>query len=50
MAEALRRLQRRGMERAIVSTTAKNTAGIKLYEAVGFRIVQRLGTYEKKLT
>jgi len=50
MSEALRRLQARGMERAIVSTTAKNTAGIKLYEAVGFRIIQRLGTYEKKLT
>jgi mycothiol synthase len=50
MSEALRRLQRRGMERAIVSTTAKNIAGIRLYEAVGFRIIQRLGTYEKKLT
>lgn len=49
MLEALRRLQARGMERAIVSTTAKNMPGIKLYEAVGFRIVQRLGTYEQKL-
>jgi len=49
MTEALRRLQACGMERAIVSTTAENTAGIKLYEAVGFGISQRLGTYEKKL-
>ncbi len=49
MSEALRRLQARGMEHAIVSTIAKNTSGIKLYESVGFRIIQRLGTYEKKL-
>lgn len=50
MIEALHRLQARGMERAIVSTTAENTAGIKLYESAGFRIIQRLGTYEKKLS
>ena len=49
MTEALYRLQARGMQRAIVSTKADNIAGIKLYEAVGFRIANRLGTYEKKL-
>jgi mycothiol synthase len=49
MSEALRRLKERGMERAIVSTHADNTPGIKLYEAVGFHITCRLGTYEKKL-
>ena len=49
MTEALRRLKDRGMERAIVCTTAENTPGIKLYEAVGFRIINRLGLFEKKL-
>jgi len=49
MSEALRRLKERGMERAIVSTNADNTPGIKLYEAAGFHITNRLGTYEKKL-
>jgi len=49
MTEALRRLKERGMERAIVCTTAQNTAGIRLYDAVGFRITNRFGLYEKKL-
>jgi mycothiol synthase len=49
MSEALRRLKERGMKRAIVSTWDGNTPGIKLYEAVGFHITNRLGTYEKKV-
>ena len=49
MAAALRRLKDRGMERAIVCTTAKNTPGIRLYEAIGFQIINRFGLYEKKL-
>jgi mycothiol synthase len=49
MSDSLRRLKDRGMERAIVCTTAENTPGIRLYEAVGFRIINRFGLYEKKL-
>jgi GNAT superfamily N-acetyltransferase len=49
MAEALRRLKDRGMERASVCTTVANTPGIRLYEAVGFQVSNRFGLYEKKL-
>jgi ribosomal protein S18 acetylase RimI-like enzyme len=49
MIEALHRLKDRGMNRAIVCTLANNTPGIKLYEAAGFCIIDRMGTYEKKL-
>lgn len=45
--EGLRRLQDRGMKSAIVSTIEDNLAAIRLYEAVGFQVVNRLGTYEK---
>jgi mycothiol synthase len=47
MKAGLRRLQERGMRSAIVSTFEDNLAAIKLYESVGFQIVNRLGTYEK---
>jgi ribosomal protein S18 acetylase RimI-like enzyme len=47
MLEGLRRLQERGMKSAIVSTFEDNTPAIKLYESVGFQVVNRLGTYEK---
>jgi mycothiol synthase len=47
MQEGLRRLQQRGIRSAIVSTFEDNPAAIKLYESVGFQIVNRLGTYEK---
>ncbi len=49
MLEALHRLKERGMTHARVSTLAENTPGVKLYEAAGFRIAYRLGSYEKKL-
>ena len=35
------------MKQAIVSTFEDNEAAIKLYESIGFRIVNKLGTYEK---
>jgi ribosomal protein S18 acetylase RimI-like enzyme len=47
MLEGLRCMRERGMEQAIVSTFEDNEAAIKLYESVGFRVVKRLGTYEK---
>ncbi len=47
MLEGLRRLQAGGMRQAIVSTFEDNLAAIKLYESVGFQIVNQLGTYEK---
>jgi ribosomal protein S18 acetylase RimI-like enzyme len=49
MLEALRRLKARGMTDARVCTLADNIPGVKLYEAAGFHIAQRLGAYEKKL-
>ncbi len=49
MLEGLKRLKERGMQSAIVSTNEDNQAGIKLYEAVGFRQANRLGTYEKEV-
>ena len=47
MLVGLRRLKDRGMKVAIVSTFEDNPPAIKLYESVGFQIVNRLGTYEK---
>jgi ribosomal protein S18 acetylase RimI-like enzyme len=47
MREGLRRLQARGMKSAIVSTYEDDPVAIKYYEAVGFQVINRLGTYEK---
>lgn len=47
MLEGLHRLKENGMRTAIISTFEDNPAAIKLYESVGFRVVNRLGTYEK---
>jgi ribosomal protein S18 acetylase RimI-like enzyme len=47
MLEGLRRLQEGGMKQVIVSTFEDNETAIKFYENLGFRTVNRLGTYEK---
>jgi ribosomal protein S18 acetylase RimI-like enzyme len=47
MLEGLQRLAEKGMTQAIVSTFEDNEVAIKFYESVGFRIVCKLGTYEK---
>jgi mycothiol synthase len=49
MLEGLRRLQRRGMTSAMVCTGEGNLPGMKLYDAVGFRTTNKLGTYEKAI-
>jgi mycothiol synthase len=49
MVEALRRLKERGMERVVVCTSADDKPAIKLYEAMGFHIANRLRRYEKKV-
>jgi len=47
MLEGLCRLIERSMKSAIVSTFEDNAPAIKLYESVGFQVINRLGTYEK---
>jgi mycothiol synthase len=47
MLEGLRRLQEGGMRQAIVSTYEDNQAAIQLYKSTGFKVISRLGTYEK---
>ncbi len=47
MLEGLRVLQELGMQNAIVSTSEDNLVAVKLYEGVGFQLVNHLGTYEK---
>jgi len=47
MVEGLHRLYKHGMHSAIVSTSEDNLAAIRLYESVGFRVANQLGTYEK---
>jgi len=49
MLESLRSLRENGMRQAIVSTAEDNEPGIKLYEAAGFRIVNRLMAYKKNI-
>jgi ribosomal protein S18 acetylase RimI-like enzyme len=43
--ECLRRMQGRGMERVCVSTGVSNTPAIRLYESVGFKIVNQYLEY-----
>ena len=45
--ECLRRLQAAGMNRACVSTGETNTPARRLYESVGFRVVNRYLDYVK---
>jgi ribosomal protein S18 acetylase RimI-like enzyme len=47
MLTGMRALQAAGMQQAIVSTFEDNLAGIKLYESMGFQVINQLGTYEK---
>lgn len=47
MLEGMKRLWEHGMKHVIVSADEDNIAGIKLYEAMGFQEVCRLGTFEK---
>ena len=49
MLETLRRLRENGMRQAIVETAADNTPAIKLYESIGFRVANRLMTYQKNI-
>jgi ribosomal protein S18 acetylase RimI-like enzyme len=43
--EGLRRLKARGMDRACVSTGVSNTPALRLYESVGFQVVNRYLDY-----
>ena len=45
--EGLRRMQAHGMNRACVSTGEPNTAARRLYESIGFRVVNRYLEYVK---
>jgi len=45
--EGLRRMQARGMNRVSVSTGDSNTPALRLYESVGFTIVNKYLTYVK---
>jgi len=45
--ECARRMQARGMQRICVSTTHTNEAARRLYESLGFRIVNQYLDYEK---
>jgi mycothiol synthase len=45
--EGLRRMQARGMERVCISTGVSNTPALRLYESVGFEIVNRYLDYTR---
>lgn len=47
--EGLRRMRARGLARAIVCSEADNPGAVALYEACGFRAVNRLLLYEKPI-
>ena len=46
--ECLRRMQKGGMERVCISTGFRNTPAIRLYESIGFKIVNRYLDYVKR--
>ena len=46
--ECLRRMKARGMGRACVSTGVSNMPAKNLYEAIGFKIVNKYLDYVKK--
>jgi mycothiol synthase len=43
--ESLRRMQARGMDRVCVSTGVSNTPALRLYESIGFRVVNKYLEY-----
>jgi ribosomal protein S18 acetylase RimI-like enzyme len=45
--EGLRRMQARGMDRVCISTGVSNTPAIRLYESIGFRIMNKYLDYVK---
>ena len=45
--EGLRRMQARGMDRVCVSTGVSNTPALRLYESLGFKIVNKYLDYVK---
>jgi mycothiol synthase len=45
LADSLRQMQRRGMDRVCISTGVDNTPARRLYESLGFRIVNRYLDY-----
>ena len=49
LCECLRRMQARGMNRVSVSTGVSNIPAIRLYESVGFKIVNKYLEYVKKV-
>ncbi len=49
MLESLRRVKAQGMETAIVCADHDNAAAQRLYESVGFRMVNRLRLYAKNV-
>jgi mycothiol synthase len=45
LVESLRRMQAHGMDRVCVSTGVSNTPALRLYESIGFRVVNRYLEY-----
>jgi ribosomal protein S18 acetylase RimI-like enzyme len=45
--ECLRRMQARGMDRVCVSTGVSNTPALRLYESLGFKMVNKYLDYVK---
>ena len=45
--EGLRRMQARGMDRVCISTGVSNTPALRLYESIGFKIVNKTLDYVK---